>query len=403
MTVSISSRIRRALLGLSIVLCVFFSGLTLLLLYVVEDQVFIDQIRLEQAAFKANNYVDRWQPLNGHMTKLHSMDELPDFFPEAFKSRITSNTGIHEYFDDNRAFFIAHGKIDNTSKSYFLVYDVNEFLAVRDTKSTLFTLVGLMTLLLVGIAAVVAHRLTKTILSPISKLTKALQTNEIDDVVITMANQFSNDEVGILTQELGLALERARDAAQREYEFNRGVSHELRTPIQAAQSATELLALSCDKQDPKQQKYVERLSRAMLEMNQIVEAFLWLAGGYNQSKAKNCTIEYLIDALQGNERLNFDLDAKLEEQHQYAIPESVLLIVLRSLIKNAETYGTGGEITLLFDEQNIRVSNACDENSSLSSGWGIGLTIAERLCNHFNYRLVVDDQDTSVFSVDIAA
>jgi len=377
MTINISTRIRRALLGLAIVLCVLFSGLTLVLVYVVEDKIFIDQLLSEQRSFRNSGYSRSWQPKNGSIRKLNSATELPKNLPKELRDIIIHKKGVHEYFDSTRAFFIAHNIKNSVDDSYFLMYDVSDFLAVRNTKTTLVSLIGITTLLILGIALIVARYLSKATLTPLRRLTKALQEQEIDDVVISMANQFSPDEVGILTRELALALERARDAAQREYEFNRGVSHELRTPIQAAQSATELLSLSAEQHNATQQKYLDRLNRAMNEMNQIVEAFLWLSGGYSQSKAKSCSIEHLLERLQKSTQLKIFIDSEIDKQYVYLIPESVLLIILRSLIKNATTYGS---------EQDIS---------------GIGLTIVKRLCEYFEYTLTINNQENTFFSVEI--
>ena len=52
MTISITSRIRNAMVGLTVVLCLFFTGLIFLLVYIIEDEVFLNQIKVEQAAFE---------------------------------------------------------------------------------------------------------------------------------------------------------------------------------------------------------------------------------------------------------------------------------------------------------------------------------------------------------------
>jgi len=52
MSISITSRMRNAMVGLSVSLCVLFTGLIFLLVYVIEDQVFVNQLKIEQAEFE---------------------------------------------------------------------------------------------------------------------------------------------------------------------------------------------------------------------------------------------------------------------------------------------------------------------------------------------------------------
>lgn len=402
MGISISARIRYAMLGLSTVLCVLFAALIFMLVYIVEDRVFTNQIQKERRAYHDSGFAPNWYPQNAHIKKIDSSAELPTYFPQNFVKRISRLSGIHEYFDHDKAIFVAHYRVEAAGTSYFLLYDVSDFLAVRGTKSTLFILITVIALVIIVIAVFLAQWLTKTTLAPVRRLSRELQTREIDDMVIELAHQFSQDEIGILAQELALALERARDAAKREYEFNRGVSHELRTPIQAAQSATELLMMSNKQNDAKQQKYIERLSRAITEMNQVVEAFLWLSKDHNRRPSDVCSIYAIGTAIQEYQPISIVYDKEISEHSVYQLPENVLVIVMRSLIKNAVTYSTIDSIQVTFSLTRIHIVNARPEGEvATSSGWGIGLTIMERLCEYFQCELIINDRDPKLYSVGV--
>jgi len=249
MAISVTARIRDAMLGLTVGLCVLFAALIFLLVYVIEDQIFVNQLKLEQASYEQTikaadpPAIQAWQPTNAYIQRIDHSDGLPQALPNKNLQTILASTGVHEFFDDNEALFIAHFSRPDTGASYFLRYDVQDLLAVRGSKLALFVLIGGLTLLIMLIAMVLAGRLTKSTLAPVSRLSDALKENDLDHVVIELAQEFSQDEIGVLAGELAQALENVQAAAQREYEFNRGVSHELRSPIQVAQSASELLEL----------------------------------------------------------------------------------------------------------------------------------------------------------------
>ena len=62
-TISIRSRIKTSLLSLSLGLSLIFGLLTFLLLYVIEDQVFINQLQAEQKFYQQldSSQIDQWQ------------------------------------------------------------------------------------------------------------------------------------------------------------------------------------------------------------------------------------------------------------------------------------------------------------------------------------------------------
>ena len=410
MTISISARIQRTLLALSIVLCSVFAAITMLLIYIVEDRVFTLQLSAERQAFSESGFSNSWQPTNRHIRKLNSAKELPRTLPFALRQKILSNEGIYEYFDNSRAMFIAHYTKPADGEAYFLSYDVSSYLAVRGNKPTFATFILATTLIVIAIAILFSRRLTKRILAPIRRLTDTLNNSDNEHFAIQQAKQFSADEIGLLTRELALALQSSHDAAQREYEFNRGVSHELRTPMQAAQSATELLLLAQQQhthnEASQQQKYLERLQRAICEMHQVVEAFLWLSQGHQRNKNEYCSTHAVCEACCENHDIKVVVCSAVTAHHTYPLPENVLLIILRNLIRNAFTHSDGQNIEITFDTDKISITNPYQEQENKAcrntlSSWGIGLSIVKRLAEYFNCQLIIHHEDNSLFSVNL--
>ncbi|RBP49914.1 sensor histidine kinase [Arenicella xantha] len=411
MAISIRARIRNTLIGLAIVLCLLFSGLIFLLVYVIEDQVFVNQLKTEQAAFErviaSGNAVliEAWQPTHTHMRRIDAVDLRSSALSEDKLRRVLAKPGVHEYFDNAQAMFIAHWVRPDTGVPYYLLYDVRELLAVRGSKTTLFALIAGVTVLIMLLAGLVASRLTKSALAPVSRLTGALQNDDLDGVVIQLANEFSQDEIGVLTQELALALESVRKAAQREYEFNRGVSHELRSPIQVARSAAELLQIHADETAPQIDKAVSRLCRSVDEMNEIAEAFLWLASERIVEQSEMCPASALSATLTTLQATFPDQEIVFEVStlptFTYPMPRAVLSLVLRSLVRNAMIHGDQAVIAVEINIQGVLVNNAVKSSTLPNRGFGLGLTIVQRICERFECALNTHQTDDGHYQAAI--
>lgn len=400
MAISIRSRVRNSMVGLTVVLCSFFTALTFMLVYIIEDQVFVNQLKIEQLEFeriinsKNQQLMQDWQPANPNIQRIDEDQGLPSSLPSSELVRIKKSPGIHEFFGADTAMFIASLENKNSADFFYLVYDVKDLLVVRATKSTLFSLILALTLIISALAVWLAHRLSKSTLAPVSRLSSALQGSDFDHVVIELAEEFSEDEIGVLARQLGQALERERQAGQREYEFNRGVSHELRSPIQTAQSATELLQLYVS-DDGKLAKPVGRLQRSVTEMSEIVEAFLWLASERIVDVNERCSITHLKDILCSLQPSFPDHELIVEDKsidiNIYPLPSKVLSVTLRSLIRNAVIHGEASSITIeLFDDR-ISITNLFSSITHQNNGFGIGMSVVQRMCDRFNCELRSQD------------
>lgn len=412
MAISITSRVRNALVGLTLGLCLLFTALIFVLVYVIEDQVFVNQMKIEQAAFERiiadadPQQIRDWRPSNTNIQRIDSADNLPDSLPDTAVSSVVVSRGVHEYFDDGNAMFIASQVQPNNGVPYYLVYDVKDLLVVRNTKRTLLALISGLTLIITAIAVMLARWLTKTTLAPVSRLSRALQNDDLDHVVIELANEFSQDEIGVLTRELAQALERVRESAQREYEFNRGVSHELRSPIQVAQSATELLQIYAGERDTKISKPISRLQRSVAEMNEIAEAFLWLASERVVKQNEMCSVTALQKTLFAVQSAfpthEIVINTAPLTPFYYPLPSTVLSVVVRSLVRNAVIHGELSPIIVDMHADSITVSNSVDLKADDIKGFGIGLSIVQRICDRFGCELKTHLKNDNRYSSSVA-
>jgi len=393
-------------LGLSLV----FGLLIFLLMYVIEDRIFINLLHTEQDYFnqQTGQQVDSWRPANRYMNLVVNKQNLS----EEFQNIVTDKLGVYEYFHDGSAFFILHGEklfTGNTQKSsYYITYDVSQLLAVRHSRTTLVTTVIVVTLLVMLIAIWVAIRLSKKSLAPLKKLTDDLQSQDLSELPEGFSQPFGGDEVGILATQLEEAIKRAQSASQGEFEFNRGVSHELRSPIQVALNSVELLELT--QEDLKHNKAIHRLKRSINQMEQISEAFLWLASHRSvENESTNASV-VLQDSINGYMKQHPNKQIKLInhdcQQLQIHIPKSVFIVIIDNLLRNAIQHGADNGIKVVLSEDEILITNSHSVNSTINNqsktgGYGVGLLIVERICQRLDWKLSMQSNNNNFVSAKL--
>lgn len=404
MRISIARRTKQAIVGLTLVLCIIFMGLAMLMVYMVEDQVFANVLKSEQRHFEQLPAIERsvWQPDNRHM-KLY-LDS--DYLPEKLKSSLGSELGVYEYFDDGQALFLLKGKVAGEQSNYFISLDASELLAVRFGRSELLILISIISLMLILVSIVVANRLSKKILSPLKKLTKQLQ-NEDDELPQGFANDFYADDVGKLAHHLERSIGQLKKAAQREFEFNKGVSHELRSPIQVAQSALEILRLPHSENDIDRPAVLNRLNRSIEQMKQITEAFLWLASdrviGDQVCEMKTCMEKIKSTYLETYPNHLIKLKYSTGSNLQINVAPEVFMVVIGSFVKNAIQHGSKNIVNCSISEHLICIENPKNMGpSSESSGFGMGFVIARRMCEKLGWHVRFIHDNKHVFVVEIS-
>jgi len=391
MSTSIRARIRRSLLGLAMGLSLIFTCLCLLLLYVTEDQLFANQMNAERLLLNQLSLpeLQTWQPTSRHMQLYLQREQLP----LALQNVVSKEQGIYEYFDQKKAFFILYTNDLDAIHEYFLVYNVSSLLAVRSNRSVVALALGFGLLLVLTAAGLLALYLTRITLRPLSRLTDQLKPEANENLQAGFAAEFAGDEIGVLAYSLETALEKLRSSVQRELEFNQGVSHELRSPIQVAKNALELIDLNVPKQYPLSRP-LQRLTRAVNQMEIITEAFLWLASERTTVDASIDPEPILRKVIAEQQHLLVDKPVQVivetDPMIKYKMPEPVLSVVFGNLLRNAIEYTEQGHITCHLSANQITIQDTgigLNQVSQHEQGFGIGLTIVDRICGRFGWNL----------------
>ena len=233
---------------------------------------------------------------------------------------------------------------------------------------------------------------------------------------------YVNDEVGELALTFDHYLERLEDFIAREQEFTGNASHELRTPLTIIKGAVEILSA-----DPKlsehSRKVLQRIKRSTDVMSQMVETLLVLAREDKITEEPVASVASIAQTVitENNDLLGNKL-VKLEmlsmRDFGLQVPQSVLIILLGNLLRNAIAYTREGSIAISVNSPTVMVTDTgkgiTEESLPLifdrhyrnhdneSAGSGIGLSIVKRICDHYKWEINVEstpDKGT-VVSVD---
>ncbi|MBU1553540.1 MAG: HAMP domain-containing histidine kinase, partial [Gammaproteobacteria bacterium] len=240
------------------------------------------------------------------------------------------------------------------------------------------------------------------------------------------ANQFANDEVGILARTLQQSLTGIARALQREKSFTADVSHELRTPLAVIKNAVELWQSQQSGSKPAaqlqtepgcEQQLMTRIYDAAMQMEKTVQTLLILAREeHTAAKHSSTALMPLLErAILDNSLLlhGKPVTVQLCDSCQVSINANadMLKVLLDNLLSNAFKYTEAGEVCIAFSDNCLQIRDtgpgiAADIYPHIteagvkgrhSTGFGFGLAIVKRLCEHQGWQMSVSsDQGTTV-------
>lgn len=268
-------------------------------------------------------------------------------------------------------------------------------------------------LLLVYTVTWFGYRLSRTAVSPLVQLANRVEAfdarsgdlQELDFHV----NAQSNSEVQILAGALQHFIERVNRFLHRERNFTRNASHELRTPLAVMRANLDSLQRRAADQ-PELAVPLERMQRTVRDMEKLLETLLILAREDESRLPREAIIvnDLVAERIEQVQRAfeNKRVAVKLQADSlvQLQAPPKVLAIVIDNLLRNALSYTEQGEITVHIYDQGLsvadtgpgmseellqRVFEPFERGESNTRGFGLGLTIAKRLCDRFGWQIAM--------------
>ncbi len=334
----------------------------------------------------------------------------PDKLPPVVQNQLPANPGFYEFDDLTNRLILYVTSI--SEQPFYLVYYRGQVDALI-LYYGIFPLLAVLTILYLTLWLV--YRFSRRSISPISRLANRIYRVDLtsDDLTqISESTDFAgSDEIQVLSAAISNLGERVNAFVARERNFTRDASHEFRTPLTVIKMATDMMLFEENCSEPSRRNLI-KIRRAVSDLENLTEVFLMLAREHaNSLTLREVDVNQLIrDQIEQTAFMadGKNVEVRLEEKGQLRVvtSETVIAVLLGNLIRNALLYTHEGEIRIRIDDQRLTISDsgqgipesrideifkpfhrATNENAS---GFGIGLTIVKRLCDHFSWDIQVD-------------
>jgi signal transduction histidine kinase len=244
--------------------------------------------------------------------------------------------------------------------------------------------------------------------APLERLAMRISAATPESLPQRLAEGTRNDEVGALARGFDALLARTRDFIEREQEFTRDVSHELRTPLSVLRMSIE--RLQSDKSvSTDTSSHLASMHAATVFMEQVVNTLLLLARESKRETRELVAIlplveRWIVSHADRLDQQSLGIDLCLSPKDEMALPESVLQLVIANLMVNAFSHGSvGGKVIVRMRERELVICNPAEAmpeeagdafvKREGSSGFGLGLSIVQRLIERQGARIDISHTD----------
>ena len=308
--------------------------------------------------------------------------------------------GVHEdVLMRGREYFVAVGESGN-ARLYILLNTER----VEALEGSVITVAALVTLVALGLAAIIGFALSRAVMRPVTELANDVTRLDPSRRNERLGNRFSEREVGIIAAALDDYMERLDRVLEREQSFTEDASHELRTPLAIITSAAELL-IEEPMLSAAARERIQRIRRATGQMHSLIEALLFLARGESRDSAQVCALDQivresaeLVGAQAATKSLRFSVSVQPVMVNGSPI---MVACVINNLLLNAVNFTQEGSITveLTPGELIVRDTGIGIPPKDLSRiferryrgpqsrGLGLGLYLVSRICQRLGWTI----------------
>jgi signal transduction histidine kinase len=411
-----------AFAGFSLVTATVFGLYAIVFMYAIEDAAFEAMLEQESAYQLRHHAVHgRWAEPREAWMVIHAD---PRSFPPDLKRPFDAEPWRTEFAgSDARHYHLTSLVAPAPAPRAWLVAEVGAHLIVRPMRNQVLLLLACTGVLIVAIALLLGYVLARRTTGPLTRLVGRIDSMSPDQLPTAFAQDYADDEVGVLARGLENLVGRVQAFIAREQEFTRDASHELRTPLAVILGATERLMTEPQLSDAGK-RHLLHVRQSILQLEQTVATLLALAreqyiaiDGAGPARLLPVLERVIVEQgplLEGKDGVSVDVEVPRDAT--IALPEPVLHILLSNLVGNAFSHCERGAVRVDVEGGRLRIANSGDASDPAarwrepkafskrdgSSGLGLGLSIVRRLSERHGIDLRIEDAQGRVI-VSIAS
>lgn len=360
----------------------------------VHDQLEVLSQQLDAGTYSEASLFDGWNLyIDANDTALH-----PDI-------RALEVGSHHSVIIEERYYQIEVG--ERGDNKVFLSYDITDWENLEHQLLEMLVYgVGL-----VLIAAIFMGRQASiSVLAPVNALAKRVSGIQPKQRNVRIAEDYQGSEISLIAAAFDRFLERLDQFVDREQSFTAAASHELRTPLSVMMGAVDVL--DAQELSPASQRALSRIKRACAEMLAFIEATLFLSredsSTINQGDPANLNniIHSLVDDnTPAIEDRKIKINTELESEMELPQPDSIVRIMVGNILRNAIEHTSEGEVRITLEANNLSISDTGSgipekdlphvfdrSYTTKEGGTGLGLNLVKRICDRFDWELIIDSE-----------
>ena len=399
---SLQRRVFATFGAFTLLLCLVYTAICVLVAYIIEDQV-LDNLLADEADYIERQYRDSGEipPPRLPYLQLYT-DSNPA--PPDIRAALPEGATRAEWFGDaERHFHLRRLKLDQDTAP-ILAAEVGRLLTVSHQSRGLLWLIFAALLATLALALWVAYRISSRTIKPVIDLAEEVKSRQVDDAPLSLVAADAKDEIGFLARTLETALNQLKLALQRESEFTRDASHELRTAITIAKNT---LALSLRRELSQEEK--KELHGTVAEMENTVSALLALARAESIERGPLELRSLLEERILAQHRriaeTPFQVQLDLAHKCHALGNRELVALLIDNLLSNAIRHASQPELHIYADGDILifenPVANSFDTGISFlpgkkgeqSDGLGQGLFLVKRILTALKWDFTVSLSD----------
>ncbi len=380
----VRSMIMRLFIGAMISIFSIFTFMVVIFGFSLEDEIFELQVREAADAFMGGNptpVLSSGTLKSLDMTYYIGRETMPEWLQAevdpAYRDR------MFEVFGQEQGHFHALVRTLDDGRNLYVFFNARQFIRSTPQLKSFLLVVSGMAALGILISLFFLARMSRKVSGPLEHMADILN----DGQSVTGRMVIPRDAPHEL-QALAHAIEereaRIHELIDRERQFNRDASHELRTPLAVAFGAAEVL----QEKEGGNSRALKRLMAAIKDMQQLTEGILWL--GREPDRAQTCDISAVCaSTVRAYGHLVGDRPVTVRREGDgvtMPVPDAVAHVIVGNILRNALFYTQEGDVVVSATDGVLEVTDTgvgFGNADPSHQGFGVGLTLVSRLCDHF--------------------